>query len=98
MARLSRQLPYTFAAEVLLVGDRISAADAHRMGLVTRLVPSAEVAATAHALAARMAQNAPVAMRKAKEALLRCGGLPLSEAFRVETECAGFVLPTAHAK
>jgi len=98
MARLSRQVPYTYAAQIVLVGDRIKAIDAFHMGLVTRLVPSGEVAGVAEELARRMARNAPIAMRKAKEAMIRCSGVPLSEAFGIESECAAVVMKTADAR
>jgi enoyl-CoA hydratase len=65
VARLSRQVSAAFAAEILLVGDRITAQEAWRIGLVNRVVPGAEVMQTARALAGRMAQNSPLAMRKA---------------------------------
>lgn len=98
LARLSRQVPYTFAAQIALVGDRISATDALAMGLVTRVLPVAEVDAEVERLALRMARNAPVAMRKAKEALLQCGGRPLPEAFKIEGECAAVVVRTDDAR
>lgn len=98
LARLSRQLPYTFAAQIALVGDRISAQEALAMGLVTKVLPAGQVAAEAERLARRMSRNAPVAMRKAKEALLQCGGRPLPEAFKIEGECAAVVVKTEDAR
>ena len=43
------------AREHLLLGDRVSAAEAHRLGLVNRVVPRADVAAEAGRLADRLA-------------------------------------------
>lgn len=98
IARLSRGVPYAFAAEVVLVGDRIPAADACRMGMVNRVVPSADVLDTADAIARRMARNGPIAMRTAKAALLRCGGASLGEAFRVENELVTVIARTEDAQ
>lgn len=98
IARLSRGVPYAFAAEIVLIGDHISAADANRMGIVNRVVPSADVTKTAEELAQRMAQNGPIAMRKAKEALIRCGGSSLGDAFRVENEMVAFISGTEDAR
>jgi enoyl-CoA hydratase len=97
IARLSRGVPYAFAAEVVLTGDHISAGDAHRMGIVNRVVPSAEVLPSAEAIARRMARNAPIAMRKAKEGLIRCRGVSLGEAFHVENELVAAIAKTEDA-
>jgi len=98
LARLPRQISWSMAAEIMLVGDRISAADAYRTGLVNRLVTPEDVLPTALQLAIRMAENGPLAMRKAKEAMLRGSGRPLREAFKVETECAGAVMASQDAR
>ena len=41
---LPRLIPHTAAMELLLTGDTISAAEAHRLGLVNRVVPPDELA------------------------------------------------------
>lgn len=46
---------YAKAAELAFTGDRIGAAEAHRLGLVNQVVPAAELTEAAHALAARLA-------------------------------------------
>lgn len=57
------------AAELALLGDRVSAADADRVGLVTRTVPDAELAAHAGAVAARLASGPRRALELTKRAL-----------------------------
>jgi len=84
IARLSRQVASAAAAELLLIGDRISASEAYHIGLVNRVVPSNEVLPTAEQMAQRMSKNSPLAMRKAKEAMLASSGRSLEEAFGVE--------------
>ena len=59
------------AAELALVGDPLSAADAERWGLVNRVVPAADLPAEARALALRLAAGAPRAMALTKRALNR---------------------------
>jgi enoyl-CoA hydratase/carnithine racemase len=59
------------AAELLYTGDPIDAAEALRIGLVGRMVPHAELIPTAEALAARIAANAPLALRYMKQGLTR---------------------------
>jgi enoyl-CoA hydratase len=55
----------------LLTGDRISGLEAARLGLALKAVPAAELDAEAQALAARLAQIAPLAVRGTKETLNR---------------------------
>jgi cyclohexa-1,5-dienecarbonyl-CoA hydratase len=47
-------IPHTAAMELLLTGDTISAAEAHRMGLVNRIVPADELAAATDALIGKL--------------------------------------------
>jgi len=98
VARVSRQIASAVAAEILLIGDRIDAAEALRCGLVNRVVPAADVDATADALAARMAQNSPLAMRKAKEAMLGGSGRSLADAFAAEDACIKVLLRSEDAR
>jgi enoyl-CoA hydratase/carnithine racemase len=98
IARVSRQVSWAAAAEILLVGDRISAAEALRIGLVNRVVPGDAVLATAKALAETMAQNSPLAMRKVKEAMVASSGRPLDEAFGVEDQCIKVILRSEDAR
>lgn len=57
------------AAELALLNDSVAAADAVRLGLVGRVVPAADLAAEARAIAARLAAGAPRAIALTKRAL-----------------------------
>lgn len=61
--RLRRQIPYTFAAEILLTGRHVTAAEALRFGLVGRLVPRGQALAEAKKIAAEICENAPLSIR-----------------------------------
>jgi len=98
VARVSRQIPSALAAEILLVGDAVSAADALRMGLVNRVVPAGDVESTARGLAERMARNSPLAMRKAKEAMIETSGRGILDAFKVEDDCIKVLLRSNDAR
>jgi len=98
MARLPRQIPYCQAMEMLLVGDPISAQEAHRLGLVNHVLPAAEVLPKAEDIARRIAANGPVAVQRVKETALRSSGLPLAEAYRLEDESRRIVFATEDAK
>ncbi len=72
------------AKEIALFGDWIPAEDARAFGLATRVVPAAELAATAHAWAARLAEQAPIAVSLIKQSLGRAFELSLPDALEQE--------------
>ncbi len=98
VARISRQVASAMAAEILLVGDTISAADALRMGLVNRVVPADQVDATARAIGRRMARNSPLAMRLAKQAMIESSGRSIVDAFGIEDQCIKVLLRSNDAR
>lgn len=98
LVRLPRQVSWAHAAELLMLAEPIDARRALEMGLVNRVVPRAEVLETALDLARRMAQGAPVALEKTKEVMVRTSGLPLDEAFAIETQCTRENAATDDAK
>lgn len=59
-------LPTAQALELLLLGERVSADDAYRMGFVNRVVPPDALAAEAERWAARLRDNSPVAVQITK--------------------------------
>ncbi len=59
-------IPAPRAKELLFTGRRFRSADAEAMGLVSQLVPKAELAATVKALAEEIAGNAPLSVAAAK--------------------------------
>jgi len=85
--RLPQLVGYEKAAELLMTGDIIDAAEAHRIGLVSRVVPHDELLPAARDLAGRIASNAPLAVRHVKEGLRRGAGRSFAEL----TDLATFV-------
>jgi len=65
--RLPRLIGRNKAKELLMTGDFITAAEAKELGIVNRVVPAHDVLATAHALADRILERAPLAVRMAKQ-------------------------------
>ena len=63
---LPRIVGYAKAAEISFTGRTLSAAEAFEYGIVNRVVPAADLAATARALAGEIASNAPLAVRAIK--------------------------------
>jgi len=98
LPRLPRQMPFCEAMEILLTGNRIDAEKAWRLGLINYVVPVAQVMAKAEELATAIAANGPLAVRKIKEAVLRCSGRPLDEGFKIENEIAREVFSSDDAR
>jgi enoyl-CoA hydratase/carnithine racemase len=67
------------AAELLFTGDVIDAREAARIGLVSRVVAHSDLMDDAFGLAARIASNAPVALRYMKEGLRRASARDVHE-------------------
>ncbi len=86
VSRLPRQISYCKAMEVLLIGDRMPVDEAWRIGLVNEVLPPGEVLPRALAMATRITENGPLAVRAVKDAVRRSDGLSLSEALRIESE------------
>ncbi len=96
--RLPRQIPYCKAMEILLLGESMTAQEAHRIGLVNEVVPLDQLMPRAEELARKIAANGPVAVRKIKETVLRSLSVSLDEGFRIENENAKAVLATEDAR
>jgi enoyl-CoA hydratase/carnithine racemase len=92
--RLPRAIPWCKAAELLLTGKLIDAQEAYRIGLVNQVVPQAEVMTTAKEWAQAICQAAPLAVRAAKEAMLRGSAMTIEEGLRLENALVASVMAT----
>jgi enoyl-CoA hydratase/carnithine racemase len=93
--RLPRMVPYCKAAEILLMGRPIDAQEAYRIGLVNKVVPQAEVLTTAKEWAGIICQAGPLAVRAAKEAMIRGCSLTLEDGLRLENSLVAYLMGTA---
>jgi enoyl-CoA hydratase/carnithine racemase len=82
--RLPRTVPLGVAMEMILSGDAVDAAEAHRLGLVNRVVPLEDLVGEAMALAHRIAERGPLAVVAARKAILAGLAAPLAEAQAAE--------------
>jgi enoyl-CoA hydratase len=98
VARVSRQITQARAAEILLVGDRVSADVALSWGLINRVVADEEVQPAARALAEHTAENGPLAMRKAKQVMLESSGRSIPEGFAAEDAAIKVILRSKDAR
>ena len=98
LTRMPRQVPYARAMEFLLVGDSIPAEEARYIGFVNYVVPQSELMAKAEEFAVKIAQNGPLAVRKAKEAVVRGAGLPPEDSERIDNEIIAQVMRSEDAR
>jgi crotonobetainyl-CoA hydratase len=80
-----------------LTGEPLSAARAYEVGLVNRVVPAAEVEATAMAMAQRICANAPLAVRVSKRVMLDAMDLSEEDAWGLNNEAFGAIAASADA-
>jgi enoyl-CoA hydratase len=92
--RLPRLVGKGKAMEMILTGVQIAADEAQRIGLVTRVVPAADLMADARTLAAQLARSAPIAMRYIINAINKGGEMPFAEACQYEATLFGLVAST----
>jgi len=82
MVALSRNVANKHAMEMLLTGDMISAADAHRIGLVNRVVTAGKASEHALELARQIASKSMLTVKLGKEAFYRQRELNLADAYK----------------
>ena len=84
--RLPRLVGKGKALELVLTGETIHAQEAHRIGLVNRVVPENVLEKTVMELAKDMASKSPIALRYAKEAMNAGLDLTLEQGLRLEAD------------
>jgi len=93
--RLPRAVGRAQALRLVLLGEEIGAAEALRIGLVSRVVRSDELDSVAMAIADAVASRGPIATRLAKEAVHRGVEMPLDQALRYELDLTVLLQSTA---
>jgi enoyl-CoA hydratase len=96
--RLVRQIPYTVAADMLLTGRHITAAEALRIGLIGQVVRDGHALARAMELADLIAANGPLAVQAILRTIRETEGMPENEAFTVEARIGIEVFMSDDAK
>jgi enoyl-CoA hydratase len=96
--RMPRQIPFCMAMEIMLTGERITAQEAWRIGLVNKVVPAAQVMTEARRYAQILADNGPLAVQAVKRSVLAGLGRPTMEALDKEFEIGVGVAGSADAK
>jgi enoyl-CoA hydratase/carnithine racemase len=96
--RLARAVPLAKAMELILLGESIDAQEAYRLGLVNLVVPLPELMPTAFRWAQTLCERGPLAVRAAKEAVIRGLGMPLEDGLRLEAFLSGSLRGTEDAQ
>jgi 2-(1,2-epoxy-1,2-dihydrophenyl)acetyl-CoA isomerase len=91
---LPRAVGLLKAKELALLGDIVPASEAERLGLVSRVVPRAELDATVAELAARLAAGPPLALSMTKRLLDQSAQHTLAQALEAEAQAQAVNLAT----
>ena len=95
--RLAERVPQPTALEIVMTGDPITAPRAYELGLVNRVVPADRVVDEAVALAERIMENSPTAVRVARRLVRESPGLGEAGAWKLTYELAGEVIASGDA-
>jgi len=95
--RLPRAVPLAKATEMILMAKRLTADEAVGYGLVNAVVPLPELMPTARAWAETICELGPLAVRAAKEAIVRGSTMPLADGLRLEAFLSGTLRGTEDA-
>jgi enoyl-CoA hydratase len=92
--RLQRVVGRGRALDLILSGDMIDAAEAHRIGLANRVVPAAELRDTVERYAKTLAAKSPMAIARSIEAIVSGGETSQNEAMVLEAGLFGLCFST----
>ena len=86
LVRLPSQIPYRVAMELALTGEFMDAERAMAMGLINHITPQGDALATAKALAQRIAENGPMAVKVSKAIIKASRDWSDDEAFAKQSD------------
>jgi enoyl-CoA hydratase len=96
--RLVRQIPYTVAADLLLTGRHINAAEAKEIGLIGHVVPDGQALDKALEIAELIAANGPLAVQAILRTIRDSEGMHENDAFRLDAKLGMAVFQSEDAK
>jgi enoyl-CoA hydratase len=97
LIRLPKRVPLAIALELAMTGDPIDAPRALALGLVNRVVTGAEVLDTACAIADRIGENSPIAVRLSRRLVREAAEIPEAEGWQRTNELAVQVFASGDA-
>jgi len=96
--RLVRVIGIPNTKRLVMLGDRIKATEAFKMSLVDKVVPSEKLKEESKALAIRLSNGPPVAMKYAKHAINFGTQVPLDTGMRIEASLWALLFSTEDSK
>ncbi|MEJ3654474.1 crotonase/enoyl-CoA hydratase family protein [Actinomycetes bacterium KLBMP 9759] len=96
--RLPQRIPRALAMEYALTGEFFGAEDAHRWGMVNRLTEPGEALTAAVALATKITESGPLAIRATKQIIAESPDWPADERWSRQDAIMGPVFSSADAK
>jgi enoyl-CoA hydratase len=96
--RMARLLGKAKALELICTGDRVSAAEAERIGLVNKVVPAEQLMAAAEEMARKIMSRGPLAIRAAIEAVMSGSEMPSQEGQFLEATLFGLLCASEDTK
>jgi enoyl-CoA hydratase len=97
LIRLPKRVPLAIALELAMTGDPIDAQRALALGLVNRVVAGAEVLDAACAIADRIGENSPIAVRLSRQLVREAAEMPEADGWRRTNELAVQVFASGDA-
>jgi enoyl-CoA hydratase len=97
LIRLPKRVPLAIALELAMTGDPIDAQRALALGLVNRVVPGAEVLDVACAIADRIGENSPIAVRLSRQLVRAAAEMPEADGWQRTNELAVQVFASGDA-
>ena len=98
LVRLPERMPRQIAMECALTGRMIPAAEAERWGLINRICTPGTALSTARALAAEIAENAPMSLIASKDIVANAGRWPESDLWPRQNEILERVIASEDAR
>jgi enoyl-CoA hydratase/carnithine racemase len=95
---MPRAIPQAWANYLILTADQIDAATAERLGLVSHVVPREQLMEKAMQIANTICERGPLAVRAAKEAILRGQDMPLEHGMAYEDVLLSRLMSSEDAK
>ena len=95
--KLPRLIPFAKALEMLMTGDLVDAEEACRLGLVNKVVAFDQLMPEAEAMAGRICENGPLAVRAVKELAYRGMEMSLTNGLKLEQEIGARLIKTEDA-
>jgi enoyl-CoA hydratase len=86
LIRLPKRVPLAIALELTMTGDPVTAQRALELGLINRVVPAEQVLDAAVALAERIGENSPIAVRISRQLVREAVDLAEADAWKRNNE------------